>query len=169
MKESLSSCFRCVKARRSLILQQPSFPPHFKPQDDGRGGGGGGGGEASVNGSVPTPTLSFSPADSLDSNVTLVPPSSRSDPPPSRKKVVSCVRNDDKEMTVRRFDDGSAEITYDNGSRRVVDRDKMATDYYYNGDVRETLPSGLVKYYYKQAQTWHFTYPNRKEVLRFPK
>jgi centromere protein J len=39
--------------------------------------------------------------------------------------------------------------------------------YYYNGDVKETLASGLVKYFYSQTKTWHLTYPDGKEVLQF--
>ena len=41
--------------------------------------------------------------------------------------------------------------------------------YYYNGDVKESDKSGLVKYLYSQTQTWHITYPDNREVLQFNK
>ncbi len=73
-------------------------------------------------------------------------------------------------MTEKTYEDGTVEACYDNGNRKVVSADRRSAKvYYYNGDVKETLPSGLVKYLYSQTKTWHLTYPSRKEVLQFAK
>jgi centromere protein J len=62
------------------------------------------------------------------------------------------------------------EAIYDNGNRRVVSADRsLVSVSYYNGDVKETLADGTVKYYYAQTKTWHLTYPGKREVLKFAK
>ena len=69
-----------------------------------------------------------------------------------------------------RCSDGGVEICFDNGNRKEVSADGSNTKiYYYNGDWKETLKSGLVKYFYSQTKTWHLTYPDGKEVLQFSK
>jgi hypothetical protein len=51
--------------------------------------------------------------------------------------------------------DGSVEICFDNGNRKEVSPDGVSTKiFYYNGDWKETLKSGLVKYFYSQTKTW---------------
>ena len=39
--------------------------------------------------------------------------------------------------------------------------------YYYNGDMKESHSSGLVKYLYSHSQTWHTTQRDGKEVTEF--
>ena len=39
--------------------------------------------------------------------------------------------------------------------------------YYYNGDVKETSSSGLVRYLYNHTQTLHTTHTDGREVLQF--
>ncbi len=75
-----------------------------------------------------------------------------------------------KGVTEKTYEDGSVEAAYDNGNRKVMAADRKSVKvYYYNGDVKENVPSGLVKYFYAQTKTWHLTYPTRKEVLQFAK
>ena len=132
-----------------------------------------------------TPRFSFSPADSLDSNVTLVsgavdenlkPTSHNALPQNSEKreggepKVKGISRNSAKGITEKFYDDGTVEYCYANGNRKVISADgKHIKVYYYNGDVKETLANGLIKYFYSQSRTWHMTYPDKKEVLQFSK
>ena len=131
-----------------------------------------------MNSKLTTPRMTFSPADSLDSNVTLVSAGLATEasrqqqrPPAGRHPAVaSIVRNDAKGTTEKTYADGSLEVVYSNGNRKEVSADGSTTKvYYYNGDVKETLPSGLVKYFYSQTKTWHLTYPDGKEVLQFSK
>lgn len=136
-----------------------------------------------------TPTLAFSPADSLDSSMTLVSAGittkasngdvegcgnellmqQRSKESSEQPVVVKSVNhNEAKGTTEKVYSDGSVEICYSNGNRKEVSSDGATTKvYYYNGDVKETLASGLVKYFYSQTRTWHLTYPDGKEVLQF--
>lgn len=39
--------------------------------------------------------------------------------------------------------------------------------FYYNGDMKESNPSGLVRYLYHESQTWHTKYPDGKELTQF--
>ena len=60
------------------------------------------------------------------------------------------------------------EVLYDNGNRKVIDGDHVKV-FYYNGDVKEALPSGVVRYCYAETKAWHITYPDKREVLQFAK
>jgi hypothetical protein len=122
--------------------------------------------------------MAFSPADSLDSEMTLVSASTALASKPAqvfdRAKgqlaLVDLKKNDAKGTTEKTFSDGSVEIVYTNGNRKEISSDSKTTKvYYYNGDVKESLASGLVKYFYSQTHTWHLTYPDGKEVLQFSK
>ena len=78
--------------------------------------------------------------------------------------------NSTKGTTEKKYSDGSLEIVYTNGNRKEISSDGKSTKViYYNSDVKETLASGLVKYFYSQTHTWHLTYPDGKEVLQFSK
>jgi hypothetical protein len=125
-----------------------------------------------------SPPMAFSPADSLDSEMTLVSASTALASKPAqvfdRAKgqlaLVDLKKNDAKGTTEKTFSDGSVEIVYSNGNRKEISSDSKTTKvYYYNGDVKESLASGLVKYFYSQTHTWHLTYPDGKEVLQFSK
>ena len=126
------------------------------------------------------PQLSFSPAESLDSEMTLVSSSIATKTTASstlsreesktKSTVVSVKKNEAKGTTEKVYSDGSVELVYTNGNRKEISADgKSAKVCYYNGDVKETLASGLVKYFYSQTHTWHLTYPDGKEVLQFQK
>ena len=82
--------------------------------------------------------------------------------------VIEVKSNESKGTTEKKYSDGSHEIVYSNGNRKEISADGKSTKvFYYNGDVKETLASGLVKYFYSQTNTWHLTYPDNKEVLQF--
>ena len=84
--------------------------------------------------------------------------------------IVDLKKNESKGTTEKTYSDGSKEIVYTNGNRKEISADgKSAKVIYYNSDVKETLASGLVKYFYSQTRTWHLTYPDGKEVLQFNK
>ncbi|XP_059090439.1 centromere protein J-like [Tigriopus californicus] len=138
---------------------------------------------------ITTPCMSFSPADSLDSNVTLVSSGdliSQTQQAPELKRKDQKVnvlstknthpdRNNDSNgggggggASEQTLADGSVELSFHNGNRKVISPDGKTTKvFYYNDDVKESLPSGLVKYFYAQTKTWHLTYPDKKEVLQF--
>ena len=129
---------------------------------------------------VPPNLLSFSPAESLDSEMTLVSSSiSNAKNGDHEAKIaemgktltiVEIKKNENKGTTEKIYSDGSVEIVYTNGNRKEISSDGKSTKvYYYNSDVKETLASGLVKYFYSQTHTWHLTYPDGKEVLQFNK
>ena len=124
------------------------------------------------------PQLSFSPAESLDSEMTLVSSSIKTtstttlskEESKTKSTVVSVKKNEAKGTTEKVYSDGSVELVYTNGNRKEISADKKSAKVcYYNGDVKETLASGLVKYFYSQTHTWHLTYPDGKEVLQFQK
>jgi len=154
--------------------------------------------------------MAFSPAESLESNVTLVSagisdPSSKA---VSDKTTAKCVQNGgsikiqkdiqakdfcqfqsqnenyfspqrNKEKKVEKVDksndkvvkyytDGSIEICCTNGHRKEISPDGKNTKVFYNnGDIKETLPNGLVKYFYSGVKTWHFKYQDGREVTQF--
>ncbi|XP_023336950.1 centromere protein J isoform X3 [Eurytemora carolleeae] len=128
-----------------------------------------------------TPRLSYSPADSLDSSVTLVSgfanitPGREDDLAPGREfdqendvDLPKVVNNSERGTREKRFPDGRLEIWYANGNRKEVSADgKTVKVFYYNGDLKETHSDGVVKYLYSQTQTWHTTYPDSREVLHF--
>ena len=78
-------------------------------------------------------------------------------------------KNENKGTTEKKYSDGSLEIVYNNGNRKEISPDGNTKVIYYKSDVKETLSSGLVKYFYSQTHTWHLTYPDGKEVLQFSK
>lgn len=64
--------------------------------------------------------------------------------------------------------DGHINYWYPNGSLKKVYPDRNITKLIYNnGDVRETLADGCVKYYYAASNTWHITYLNGFEFIEF--
>jgi hypothetical protein len=74
--------------------------------------------------------------------------------PPNREKV---------------YLDGRKEIWYPNGNLKKISADGSLTKMiYYNGDVKETLSDGTVKYFYAETKTWHTTYSDGQEILEFP-
>jgi centromere protein J len=123
--------------------------------------------------------MSFSPADSLESNMTLVsaavPTGTRSistATPTAAVTLISSVERDGKNPAVEKtYSDGSVEVCYANGNRKSVSADgRNVRVFYYNGDVKESaLPNGIVKYFYSQTKTWHLTYQDKREVLQFEK
>ena len=128
------------------------------------------------------PPMSFSPADSLDSEMTLVSSSITVAQKQQQQNakvhqvlhhpatVIDVKINESKGTTEKVYSDGSKEIVYSNGNRKEISADEKTTKvYYYNSDVKETLASGLVKYFYSETHTWHLTYPDGKEVLQFNK
>ncbi|XP_071448849.1 centrosomal P4.1-associated protein isoform X2 [Hetaerina americana] len=65
--------------------------------------------------------------------------------------------------------DGSREIRYENGNFKRISPDGSSSKlFYYNGDVKESLSDGTVKYYYSETRTWHTTFADGLEVLEFP-
>ena len=68
----------------------------------------------------------------------------------------------------KRFSDGRLEVWYSNGNRKEVSGDGSCVKiFYYNGDVKETHNSGLVRYLYSHTQTWHTQQADGTEVLQF--
>jgi centromere protein J len=82
------------------------------------------------------------------------------------KKVEKVEKNNDK--VVKYYTDGSIEICCANGHRKEISPDGKTTKVFYNnGDIKETLPCGLVKYFYSGVKTWHFKYEDGREVTQF--
>ena len=82
------------------------------------------------------------------------------------KKVDKVEKNNDK--VVKYYTDGSIEICCANGHRKEISPDgKTSKVFYNNGDIKETLPCGLVKYFYSGVKTWHFKYEDGREVTQF--
>ena len=82
------------------------------------------------------------------------------------KKVDRVEKNNDK--AVKYYTDGSIEICCANGHRKEISPDGKTTKVFYNnGDIKETLPCGLVKYFYSGVKTWHFKYEDGREVTQF--
>ena len=113
------------------------------------------------------PSMSFSPADSLDSSITLVPNSRV----PSEAALSNPNNTNKKILKEQILEDGSLEILYQSGNRKVISGDKKKVlVHYYNGDVKESdFVDGIIKYYYAEAKTWHYTYPDKTEVFKFNK
>lgn len=115
-----------------------------------------------------TPRMSYSPADSLDSSMTLVSVAAGSSTIRPNMEAPQVVNNSERGTREKRYPDGRLEIWYSNGNRKEVSADgKVVKVYYYNGDLKESHSSGLVKYLYSQTQTWHITHPDSREVLQF--
>lgn len=65
--------------------------------------------------------------------------------------------------------DGHLEYWYPNGNVKKIFPDRNVIKMiYYNGDVRESLEDGSVKYFYASTRTWHTTLPDGSEILEFP-
>ena len=43
----------------------------------------------------------------------------------------------------------------------------LVTVFYYNGDMKESHKTGLVRYLYSDTATWHTRYPDGREVTQF--
>ena len=125
--------------------------------------------------------MNFSPAESLESNITLVSggvtsseannKNTETAPKTYQVPKIQSVKHDEvKGTTEKVYVDGRSEVCYPNGNRKEISADgRTVKVIYYNGDLKENLPSGLVKYFYSQTKTWHLTYPDGKEVLQFSK
>lgn len=74
-----------------------------------------------------------------------------------------------KDETV--LEDGSVQVSYSNGNIKTVSADgRTIVMQYHNCDRKETFKdTGVVKYLYADANTWHTTYPDGVEVLEFSK
>ena len=84
----------------------------------------------------------------------------------STKKVDRIDKNDEK--VVKYYSDGSIEICCSNGHRKEISPDGKNTKVFYNnGDIKETLANGLVKYFYSGVKTWHSKYQDGHEVTQF--
>lgn len=72
--------------------------------------------------------------------------------------------------TVERiYSDGKREIKYKNGNIKRIDPfSGNEKTIYFNGDVKENLTDGTVKYYFSESRIWHTTLPDGLEVLDFP-
>lgn len=167
--QSPDSGFRSVQSPQSSIGTNNDSLPSSNPISSNRN-------------PITTPCMSFSPADSLDSNVTLVSNGdlvSQTKDHKSNTSLSSKTTNNSNDSngggggggaSERILADGSVELKFHNGNRKVISPDGRTTKvFYYNDDVKESLPSGLVKYFYAQTKTWHLTYPDKKEVLQFSK
>ena len=130
----------------------------------------------------PKTTLEFSPADSLESSMSLVSagisqsqashmsqrPATSSTMSSSSTEVTEVIVNAEKGTREKRFKDGSVEVWYSNGNRKEINTDgSIVTVYYYNGDMKETHKNGLIKYLYNDSNTWHTKYPDGRELTQF--
>ncbi|XP_046386182.1 centromere protein J [Ischnura elegans] len=91
------------------------------------------------------------------------------------RETVSARRNINQTVSVKVYPlekinpDGSREIRYENGNFKHISPDgKSSKLFFYNGDVKETLADGTVRYYYSETRTWHTTFADGLEVLEFP-
>lgn len=67
------------------------------------------------------------------------------------------------------YPDGKREIKYKNGNIKRLDPfSGNEKTIYFNGDVKENLIDGTVKYYFSESRIWHTTLPDGLEVLDFP-
>ena len=58
--------------------------------------------------------------------------------------------------------------TIENNIRKEVSSDGgLVTVFYYNGDMKESHKTGLVRYLYSDTATWHTRYPDGREVTQF--
>lgn len=116
--------------------------------------------------STESPSLArrdYSTGSSLESSLTLVSATTA-----TTEHEAAIVTDRDRGTREKRFPDGRLEVWYSNGNRKEVSGDKSVTKvFYYNGDVKESHKTGLVRYLYSQTKTWHTTHPDGKEVLQF--
>jgi len=117
--------------------------------------------------SMESPSLArrdYSTGSSLESSLTLVSTTTAT----TEHEAAAVVTDRDRGTREKRFPDGRLEVWYSNGNRKEVSVDKSVTKvFYYNGDVKESHKTGLVRYLYSQTKTWHTTHPDGKEVLQF--
>ena len=116
--------------------------------------------------SVESPSLArrdYSTGSSLESSLTLVSATTA-----TTEHDMAVVTDRERGTREKKFPDGRVEVWYSNGNRKEVSADKSVTKvFYYNGDVKESHKTGLVRYLYSQTKTWHTTHPDGKEVLQF--
>nr|CAB3229783.1 centromere protein J-like [Phallusia mammillata] len=68
----------------------------------------------------------------------------------------------------RKLQDGSHEISYSNGTKKVVSADGTNTNVQFaNGDVKTIGADGSVSYMYKSSGTKHTTHTNGMQVIEF--
>lgn len=93
----------------------------------------------------------------------------------SNDKVMPVAETSSSNLSGRKdeivLEDGSMQVSYSNGNVKTVNADgKLVVMQYHNGDMKETFKdTGIVKYLYADANTWHTTYPDGVEVLKFSK
>ena len=67
----------------------------------------------------------------------------------------------------RRKKDGSLEISFQNGTKKLVFPDGTTQIKFTNGDIKTVFADGIVKYHYTVSGTWHTTHPNGMQVIEF--
>jgi hypothetical protein len=93
-------------------------------------------------------------------------PSQQSETPPTENASTISKPSPSREKV---YPDGRKEIWYPNGNLKKISADGSLTKMiYYNGDVKETLSDGTLKYFYAETKTWHTTYTDGLEILEFP-
>jgi len=64
---------------------------------------------------------------------------------------------------------GKREITYSNGTRKIVLPSGHVTLYFSNGDKKRTFPSGKSTYWYHEAETLHTQLASGVQIFQFQK
>ena len=83
--------------------------------------------------------------------------------------VAATTTNSNKDRSEEVLADGSKLIRYRNGTVKELHVDGSSLVRFTNGDTKLTNPdSGVVVYYYAQADTTHTTYADGLEVYQFP-
>ena len=94
---------------------------------------------------------------------------------PLRSPLSSCNSNIQNSSDVmihegkveRRKKDGSLEISFRNGTKKLLLPDGTTQIMFVNGDIKTVYPDGTVKYHYTVSGTWHTTHPNGMQVIEF--
>ena len=67
----------------------------------------------------------------------------------------------------KRKKDGSLEVAFQNGTKKLIFPDGTTQIKFINGDVKTVFSDGTVKYHYTVSGTWHTTHPNGMQVIEF--
>ncbi|XP_077301789.1 spindle assembly abnormal 4 [Arctopsyche grandis] len=97
-------------------------------------------------------------------------PSKVENPVKSKFKYTTTEKSSPHPSTKNVREDGSVEMTYENGNHKIVSSDGSHTKFtFYNGDVKDVYrDEGTIKYWHKNRNIYHTSYKDGSEIIQFP-
>lgn len=87
--------------------------------------------------------------------------------PPDTSKLVTSTPTPDGKVQ-KTYASGRKEVLFSDGIRKEIFPDGVTVVHFTNSDVKQTLPSGVMIYYFAETQTTQASFPDGVQKFKFP-